>query len=200
VVDALHGKPGVQRVAGRALVGVHHSARGDPLADDRHGGLLAAKHLRQRAAIALAHHHHGPAFARPVFSPPPVDPVGSPVFRPDMAAEIGAVDLGHPPFAADPQALHAGRHSLPQLVRQHERRFVLHVELAGEGEHALTLYFVAEAGEGEQVSPQRQLVPGEQGARGDREITTARLAAPSQLAFWPPARVSVVHGSGVRAH
>ncbi len=92
VVDPLHGEPGVQRVPGRAFVGVHHGAVGDPLADGRHGGPLAAKHLRQRATIALAHHHHDPAFARPVLSPPPVDPVGRPVLWPDMAAEIGAVD------------------------------------------------------------------------------------------------------------
>jgi len=135
VVDPLHGEPGVQRVPGRAFVGVHHGAVGDPLAEGRHGGLLAGEHLRQRATIALARHHHDPAFARPAFSPPPVDPVGGPVFWPDMAAEIGAVDLGHPLFAADLQALHAGRHNLPQLVRQHEGRFVLHVELAGKGEH-----------------------------------------------------------------
>jgi len=107
-----------------------------------------------------------------------------------MAAEIGAVDFGHPSLTANLQPLYAGRHSLPQLVRQHEGRFVLHVELAGEGEHALTLDLVAEASDGEQVGPQRQLMPGEQGARGDREIVAARLAAPSQLALRPPARVA----------
>ncbi len=80
--------------------------------------------------------------------------------------------------------------ALSQLVRQHERRLVLHIELAGEGEHALALDLVAEGGDGEQVGPQRQLVPGEQGARGDREITMARLAAPSQLACRPPARIA----------
>ncbi len=120
VVDPLHGEPGMKRVPGRALVGVHHGAVGDPLADGRHGGLLAAKHLRQRAAVALAHRHHHPAFARPVLGAPPVDPVGCPVLRPDMAAEVGAVDLGHPSRAADLQALHAGRHGLAQLVRQHK--------------------------------------------------------------------------------
>ncbi len=109
VVDPLHGEPGVQRVPGRAFVGVHHGAFGDALTDGRHGGFLAAKHLRQRAAIALAHHHHNSTFARPVLSLPPVDPVGCPVLRPDMAAEVGAVDLSHPSFAADLQPLRAGR-------------------------------------------------------------------------------------------
>ena len=164
MVDPLHGELGMKRVPGRALVGVHHSAGGDPLAEGRHGGLLAAKHLRQRAAVALAHRHDDPAFARPALSSPPVDPVGRLVRRPDVTAEIGTTGLGHPSFAADLQALYAGRHSLPQLVRQHEGRLVLHVELAGEGEHALALDLVAEASDGEQVGPQQQFVPGEQRA------------------------------------
>ena len=49
---------------------------------------------------------------------------------------------------------------------------------------------VAEHRDGEQVGPQRQLVPSEQRARGDREVAAARLAAPSQLACRPPARVA----------
>jgi len=109
VVDPLHGEHGVKGVPGRALVGVHHGAVGDPVAEGRHGGLLAGENMRQRAAVALAHHHHGSAFARPVLRSPPVDPVGRPVLWPDMAAEIGAVDLSHPSFAADLQPLRAGR-------------------------------------------------------------------------------------------
>ncbi len=137
MVDTAHGKPGVQRVPGRALVGVHHGAVGDPLADGRHGCLFGGKHLRQGASPALAHHHDDAALARLVLGQPPVDPVGGPVLRPDMAAEVGAVDLNRTPFAADPQPFHAGRHGLAQLVRQHERRLVLHVQITGEGEHAL---------------------------------------------------------------
>ncbi len=109
VVDPLHGKPGVQRVPCWALVGMHHGAPGDPLTDGRHGGRLAGKNMGQRVAIALAHRHHDPAFARLVLGAPPVDPVGRPVLRPDMAAKIRTVDLSHPPFAADPQPLDAGR-------------------------------------------------------------------------------------------
>ena len=109
VVDPLHGEPGMQRVSGRALVGVHHGAPGDPLADSRHGGVLAREHLRQRATIALAHRHHDAPLARPVRGASPVDPVGRPVLRPDMAAEVGAVDLDRTPLAADPQLFRAGR-------------------------------------------------------------------------------------------
>src|SRR6185312_12789566 len=88
------------------------------------------------------------------------------------------------------QGFHAGRHGLAQLVRQHERRLVLDVKFTGEGEHALALHLVAEGGNGKKIGPQRQLVPGEQGARGDGEITAARLAAPSRMGRRSRARVA----------
>ena len=58
--------------------------------------------------------------------------------------------------------------------------FVLDIELTCQ--HALAFDFVAEGSDGQQIRPQRQLVPGKQGARGDREIVSIRLAAPALLA------------------
>src|SRR5689334_20295457 len=75
-------------------------------------------------------------------------------------------------------------------MRQHERRLVLHIEFAGEGEHALALHLVTERGDGKQIGPQRQLVPSEQGARGDGEITMARLTAPPWMGCRSRARVA----------
>ena len=103
MVYSSHREPGVQLVPGRALIGMQHGALGDPLADHRHGGLLAWDHLHQSAPLALAHHDDDLAFARLVLGEPPVDPIDGQVFRPDVATEIGAVDLGHPSFAADAQ-------------------------------------------------------------------------------------------------
>src|SRR5690349_24302515 len=77
-------------------------------------------------------------------------------------------------------------------MRQHERRLVLHIEFAGEGEHALALHLVTERGDGKQIGPQRQLVPSEQGARGDGEITMARLAAPPWMGCRSRARVEQI--------
>jgi hypothetical protein len=42
--------------------------------------------------------------------------------------------------------------------------FILDIEGAGEGEHAVALHLVAEGGDREQIGSKRQLVPGEQGA------------------------------------
>ena len=63
--------------------------------------------------------------------------------------------------------------------RQDERGLVLHVETADRSEHALARHLIAEDGDGEQIGAQRQLVPGEQRARGEREIAAACLAAPT---------------------
>jgi hypothetical protein len=88
----------------------------------------------------------------------------------------------------DAQRAHARRHGLAQFVRQNESGLVLHIEIAGEGEHAFALHLVAEHRNGHQVGPERQLVPGEQGARRHREIPTAGLAAPT----WLTARAATV--------
>src|SRR3984885_5585555 len=144
MVDPLHRKAGVQLVPGGALVGMQRGALGDALADRRHGRGLGGRHLNQGAPRAFAHHNDDLALARAVLAEPAVEPIGRPVLRSDVAAEIGTVALGPPPLAADAQRFHAGRHGLAQLVRQDERGLVLDVEFAAERQHALALDFVAE--------------------------------------------------------
>src|SRR3954471_13589865 len=68
-------------------------------------------------------------------------PVDGQVLRPDVTAEPGAVDLGGPPVTADPQRLGCRCHGLAQLVRQYEGGFVLHIEVAAEGKHAVMSVF-----------------------------------------------------------
>jgi hypothetical protein len=181
VIDPLHDEAGMQRVPRRALVGMNRGAYSDPLADRRHGIRLGRKHLRQRAAAALAHRHHHLTLARPVLGEPPVDPVDRQVLRPDMAAEIGAVDLGRASLAADTHCFRAVRHSLAQFMGQNEGGFVLHVEITSEGQHASAFHLVTEYRDRHQVRPERQLVPGEQRARCHREIGITCLAAPTGL-------------------
>jgi len=144
MVDPAHLEAGVQRVPGRALVSVQHSARGKSLAHARNHRLLGRRHPRQGATAALAQGHHDLPFARAALGQAPVHPVGHPVLRPHMAAEEGAVDLGDAALAAKLQPLQAGRHRLAQLVRQHERRLVLHPKIADGREHALALHLVAD--------------------------------------------------------
>jgi hypothetical protein len=66
---------------------MNRGAFGDPLADRRYGIRLGRKHLRQRAATALAHRHDHLALARLVFGEASVEPVDRQVLGPDMAAE-----------------------------------------------------------------------------------------------------------------
>ena len=96
MVDPLHGKAGMQHVPGRTFIGRNLGAFGKPQTDCRHTIRLGREHLRQRTAAALTHRHDNPAFARLVLGEPAINPISGQVLRPDMAAEIGAVDLGRP--------------------------------------------------------------------------------------------------------
>ncbi len=78
------------------------------------------------------------------------------------------------------QSVGSLRDGLAQRVRQNERRLVLHVQIAGEGEHALAFH-LAKHRTGQQVGPQRQLMPGEQAAGGEGEIVAVCLAVPSRF-------------------
>ena len=81
-------------------------------------------------------------------------------------------------------AAHLGRHGLAELVGQHPSRFVLHVQVAGEGQGGLALDLVAEDHDRREVGLQGQLVEGEQGAGREAEILAARLAAEPEVAGW----------------
>jgi hypothetical protein len=130
-------------------------------------------------------------FARLVLGEPPVDPIGHQVLRPDVTAEMGTVDLSNPSLTANAQRLHAGCHGFEQLVCRHERRLVLDIEFTSAGQYALAFDLVAEGDNGKQIGPQWQLVPGEQGTRGNGEISAARLAAPSRTSGRSRTRVAV---------
>ena len=183
--------PGWVCASSRAAVraAVTQGGRRSGAARRRARRVLGGEHLRQGAATALAQCHHDPALAGLVPGPPPVDPVGGPVLRPDMAAEMRAVDLDHPALAADPQPLHAGRHCLTQLVGQHERRVVFARPDRGRGRACFCPSPRCRTPR-RPAGPQRQLVPGEQGTRSDREVAAARLAAPPQLTCRPPAGIA----------
>jgi len=92
------------------------------------------------------------ALSRLVLGKSPINSVGRQIFLPNVAAEIGAIDFGRPSLPADPQRLHAGGLGLAHFVRQHERGLVLHVEFAGQRQHALALHLVTEGSDREQIS------------------------------------------------
>lgn len=106
------------------------------------------------------------------------------VCRFDVSAKIAAVDLGALAWAADFGLADFRRHRFPDFVRQNKARFVLHAEVAGEGQHRLALDFIREDRDRHQVSPQRQLMKRKQRAGGYAEILAAGFAAPAWSPVW----------------
>jgi hypothetical protein len=103
MVDPLHDEVGVQRVPGGAFASMNRGALGDPPKDRRGSIRFGRKYLSQRTPAALAHRNDNLAFARLIVDQPPVDPVGGQVLWPEMAAEVGTVDLGRASLATDAQ-------------------------------------------------------------------------------------------------
>ena len=71
-----------------------------------------------------------------------------------------------------------GANGLTELVREHEGRLVLHVEVARELQGRMALGAVHEDGDGEKVGADRQLAAGEDGPAGDAELVLAGLTLP----------------------
>ncbi len=74
---------------------------------------------------------------------------------------------------------------------QHEGALVGDAEIAGERQGGLALHLVAEDRDGAEVHAQRQLVGGEQRARGEGEVLAALAAAEAQGAVRAAALIGV---------
>ena len=180
MVDPLHLESRVQGIPTGSLIGLDDRARDDTGLDPVEGGALRPEHGRDRQAVALAHDDDGLPLAVLVDGEATVPAVLLVVRGLLVATEIGAVDLGSLALAADDAALHFFRHGLAQLVGQDEGGLVGHAEVAGERQGGLALHLVAEDRDGAEVHAERQLVGGEQGARGDGEVLAALAATEAQ--------------------
>ena len=98
----------------------------------------------------------------------------------DVAAEIAAIDFRNLAFAADHAVLELARHRLAELVQEHEGALVGQAQIAGDRQRGLALDLVAEDRDGREIHAQRQLVRGEQRARGQREVLGASPAAEAE--------------------
>ena len=142
-------------------------------------------------AVALAHDDDGLALAVLVHGEAAIAAVLLVVRGLLVAAEVGAVHLGRLALAAHDAAPQLLRHGLAQLVGQHEGRLVGHAEIAGERQGGLALHLVAEDRDGAEVGAERELVGGEQGARGDGEVAAALAAAEAEGAGEAAALIGV---------
>jgi len=177
VIDPLHLESGMQGIPARRFVGMDDGALGDAGLDEAECRALGTEHGRDGMAVALADDDDGLALAGLIGGEAAVAAALGVIRGLAVAAEIGSVDFGLFALSADHAALQLLRHGLAELVSQDESALVRHPEIAGERQGSLALHLVAEDRDGREIGAQRQLVRGEQGARGDAEILAAGAAA-----------------------
>lgn len=142
--------------------------------DHRDRFAFRAKHVRYRAAIALAGDDDDTTLAVLVLGKPAIDPVFFPVGGLEVTAEIRAINLD---LASEfVGGLLFGSDGLADFVRHDVSRLVLAIQVAGELQRAMALRAVGEDGDGEQIRPDRQLAAGEDRPGRDRELMIAALA------------------------
>jgi len=177
VIDPLHLEGRMKGIPARRFVGMDDGALGDAGLDEAEGGALRTEHGRDGMAVALADDDDGLALAGLIGGEAAVAAALGMVRGLAVAAEIGAVDFGFLPLAADRAAFQFLGHGLTELVSQDERALIGHAKIAGESQGGLALHFVAEDGDGREIAAEGQLMTGKQGARRDAEILPAGAAA-----------------------
>ncbi len=98
----------------------------DPFPGELDALRLPKRGSRHRSAAPLAEHDNHPALPAPIGAPPPVDTLLLQIGRPDMATECGTINLD---LAVQKDAPGLCLHSFPELVHEHKRRLVLHIQV-----------------------------------------------------------------------
>lgn len=171
MIDALGHVARMEGIPMRGFVGIDGAAECDAIMQAAHAIGFAIGHEGQ--CLAVAGNDHDLALARLVLRKATVATVLFVIGRLDVAARIHAVDLD---VTGNLLALVSGTHRLAQLVRQHEGRLVLAVEITGELERSVALCAVHEDGDGGQQIPNGHLTAVKDRAGRDRELSVARLA------------------------
>ncbi len=129
----------------------------------------------QRRSVALAHDDHATALAGLVFPEATVAAVFFVVRGLHVATKISAVDFNVARYLA---IFHFVGECLAELVRQHEGRLVLAVEIAAQLQGAMAFGAVDEDRDCQEVVPNRELAAGEDRPGRDAELVRARFAFP----------------------
>lgn len=170
MIDSLHVEIGLQKLPVRALVGRNDGAGGGLLPDEVDTLGLAQKGPCDGSAAASTQHDHHAAFAAAVAEQPPIDTLLPQVGGPDMTTKGSSVHLH---LARQAHIPDLGRHRLAEFVHQHERRLVLHVQIARELDGRQPLGRVHEQADRAEQVDEGQLPRREDGAGGHAELTMA---------------------------
>lgn len=159
------------------FISVDYGALFEAGLDEADRGVFRLEHGSKGASAALTGVNHPLALAGLVLGKATVLTVFLAVLRTDVTADVAAVNFNRFTGLADHDDPHLGRQCFAKLVGQHEGRLIQHVQIAAKLQGADALDGVHENDDCGHVIPDRQLVVGEQGARGWAEIAAAHLAA-----------------------
>ena len=136
----------------------------------------------KRAAQDLAEHNDDLALSGLFLGKSPIAAILGPVLRFDVPAKICAVDLYGAGELGFVRVVNLRAHRLAELVREHERRLVLNIEIPPKLKGGDALQGVDEQRDGGEVITDRQLAGMEERPARHGELPTAFPAPPDRPA------------------
>lgn len=110
----------------RNFIGRDDGFWSDPFPCELDALRLPKKGSRHGSTASLAEYDNHPTLPTPVGATPPVNTLFPQVGGPDMATERGTINLD---LAAQTDIPGLRPHCFPELVHEHERRLVLHIQI-----------------------------------------------------------------------
>ena len=126
MIDPLHVKVCFQKIPMRDFISRDNGLWSDPFPCELDALRLPKKGSRHGSTAPLAEHDNHPALPAPIGATPPIDTLLLQIGRPDMTTERSAINLD---LAVQKDAPGLRLHGFPQLVHEHKRRLVLHIQV-----------------------------------------------------------------------
>jgi hypothetical protein len=173
MVDTARGVLRMKHVPMASFVGMDDTADRDKLFNESHAVCLCLSFGRKCPALALASNDDNAALPCLMLCTAPVNAIHFEIFRPDVSAEVGAVnfDSAGKGFISDFRC-----QNFTELVSENESRLVLAIEIPCKLNSGKPLHAVCHDDDRREKVNEAHLAAGEDRAGRDAELMAARLA------------------------
>lgn len=121
-----HVEAGLQQIPVRSLVGRDNGAGGNPLPRELDALSLTKKRPRHRPTTPLAKRDDNTPLPAPIGEEPAIDAIFPQIGGSGMTTKGSAIHFN---LTVETNGPGLGHHRFSQLVHEHERRLVLHVQI-----------------------------------------------------------------------